>query len=220
MEKIMHSWRANHDEAPTLVRDPILLKIHIQTMGLAFGLKGDVELDGGFSFSYQVQAFFPTYFQKQIAKSQFSLYDCFGSDADPNEIQKVTLSKMAKVDTNIFRDISTDKSAVPDELTLQFEFKKANLKIMRLKGCQSWLQYVSLRAKEPEWLTKQQAVISAASIDTLLSQAMSFIDMNDTATIARVIEDQATVHQETIARLSDEHRFLKEVRVTTADGTK
>jgi len=52
VEKIMHSWRANHDEVPQLTQDSVLLKIKIKELSDKFNIVGDVELDQGYSFSY------------------------------------------------------------------------------------------------------------------------------------------------------------------------
>ena len=106
-EKIRNSWRANHDEAPDLIGNIHELKLRITDMAKPFGLNGDIELDHGYSFAHQITMFFPTYFQKQIIKSQFSLYDVFAGRNDSNEKQKNALVSLTKVDTNIFRDIST-----------------------------------------------------------------------------------------------------------------
>jgi hypothetical protein len=38
-------------------------------------ISGDLELDNGFSYSYQVSVLFPSHFQIMILKSTFSLYD-------------------------------------------------------------------------------------------------------------------------------------------------
>jgi hypothetical protein len=41
----------------------------------AFKISGDIEIDEGHSFAYQVRVFSTLYFQKQIIKSRFSTYD-------------------------------------------------------------------------------------------------------------------------------------------------
>ena len=63
-EKILHQWKDNHDQVPCLIADNALLKITIVDIAKQFGLNGDIELDQGFSFSYQVTTFFPAYFQR------------------------------------------------------------------------------------------------------------------------------------------------------------
>jgi hypothetical protein len=58
----MHSWKANHDEVPRLISDSFMLRIRVQDSASKFNMTGDVELDNGYSFSYQVSINFPNYF--------------------------------------------------------------------------------------------------------------------------------------------------------------
>lgn len=52
VDKTLHRWKANHDEAPPLVADPNLLKIKILEAASAFNITGDIDLDHGYSYSY------------------------------------------------------------------------------------------------------------------------------------------------------------------------
>lgn len=156
-DQILHGWKANHDEVPRLVGDNQLLKIKILETAQKFNLTGDIELDQGYSFSYQVTVFFPTYFMKQVIQSQFSVYDGFAGkeasqDQDPNESQKRTLNSMTYIDSNIFRDVSTTKNQCPTDEAIQSEFQ--NIKIMRLKSSEHWVAYVALTPSESDWHTK------------------------------------------------------------------
>lgn len=54
IDRTMHFWKSNHDEVPALLSDPFSLKIKVLQLSNAFGLNGDIELDLGYSFSYQV----------------------------------------------------------------------------------------------------------------------------------------------------------------------
>ena len=90
-EKISNSWRSDHDNVPNMINNQHELKICIIEAANKFLIKGDIELDHGYSFSYRVTVKFPSYFQRQCIKSQFSLYDVFASDNDKNQVQKHTL---------------------------------------------------------------------------------------------------------------------------------
>ena len=61
-DKILYGWKEMHDEVPRLVSDQFALKVRILEVAGEFGLGGDIELDRGFSFSYQVTVFFPPRF--------------------------------------------------------------------------------------------------------------------------------------------------------------
>ena len=89
-----------------------------------------------------------------MIKSQFSLYDLFATE-DANELAKHTLTNMSRVDTNIFRDISTARASVPSDQSLAYELRNSDIKVMRLKSAQYWVDYICLTPTEPEWHKKQ-----------------------------------------------------------------
>jgi len=81
------------------------------------------------------------------------LYDAFvGQDA--NEKQKGAMMNMAKIDTNIFRDISTEPDTVPTNDSILEDLKDSDIKILRLKSAYSWICYVALVPGKPDWLKK------------------------------------------------------------------
>ena len=61
---------------------------------------------------------------------------------------------MSRVDTNIFRDISTTRGSVPTDQELADELRKEDIKVMRIKSAQYWIDYVCLTPTEPEWHKK------------------------------------------------------------------
>lgn len=91
--------------------------------------------------------------------SQFSLYDAFASEtlptsgnsgttgADPSNVQKRNLQNMMKIDTNIFRDISTTKHNIPSEESMHLDAGFNNIKVVRLKSSTYWLDYVCVFPK-------------------------------------------------------------------------
>lgn len=86
-DKIMQTQKSDHQLAPTMINNILELKVTIVDKALEYGIYGDIELDQGYSFAYQITIFFPTYFQKQIIQSQFSLYDAFaGEEQDLNSV--------------------------------------------------------------------------------------------------------------------------------------
>ena len=152
-------------------------------------------MDHGYSFSYQVSVKFPSYFQKQVIKSQFSLYDVFAVE-DKNQVQKLTLHNMTRIDTNIFRDISTTRSTVPSDENLLYELRNDDIKVIRLKSANYWIDYICMLPTEPEWHKKQQAILNNNNpIDHLVKSGMNFLDVNDLASVNRINEDNAILHQ-------------------------
>ena len=85
-EKVSNSWRCDHDSVPDLVNNQHELKLRILKVALDYRIEGDIELDHGYSFSYRVTVKFPTHFQTQCIKSQFSIYDVFAREDDKNQV--------------------------------------------------------------------------------------------------------------------------------------
>ena len=153
-EKVTNSWRCDHDNVPNLINNQHELKLRILAQAEPFGIQGSIELDHGYSFSYRVTVKFPSYFQRQCIKSQFSLYDVFATDNDKNQVQKHTLTNMTRIDTNIFRDISTTPNMVPDDESLADELCNENIKVIRLKPAAYWIDYICMLPTEPDWYKK------------------------------------------------------------------
>ena len=102
---------------------------------------------------------------------------------------------MTRIDTNIFRDISTTRNQVPDDKDLAHELRNSQIKVMRLKSAGYWLDYVCLEPLEPDWHKQQQAMLNHNNpIDSLLVSAINFLDVNDLASVNRVNEDNAIMH--------------------------
>jgi hypothetical protein len=56
------SHRADHQLAPTMIANILELKVQIVDKSIEYGIYGDIELDQGYSFAYQITIFFPSYF--------------------------------------------------------------------------------------------------------------------------------------------------------------
>ena len=61
-EKISSSMKSDHQMAPTMIGNILELKVQILDKSLDYGIYGDIELDQGYSFAYQITIFFPSYF--------------------------------------------------------------------------------------------------------------------------------------------------------------
>ena len=70
-------------------------------------------------------------------------------------MSKRTLIGMTRIDTNIFRDVSTTKHTVPSDEVIATELKGSDLKVIRLKSASFWVDYVVLSPSEPDWHHKQ-----------------------------------------------------------------
>jgi hypothetical protein len=76
-ERVLGACRPDYDIPPDLINNLPEAKSRIVNLAHIYGLKADLDQDNGYSFAYQLSLFFPTHFQKQIIRSQFSIYDAF-----------------------------------------------------------------------------------------------------------------------------------------------
>lgn len=75
--KALGSCRPDWEVPPSIVQSRPEIKQLIRDLQGQYGLKTDLDQDEGFSFGYQLTLYFPTHFQIQVIKSNFSLYDAF-----------------------------------------------------------------------------------------------------------------------------------------------
>lgn len=158
-DAMVHGWKAIHDEVPTLLIDTQLLKLRIIDAAREFKIDGDIEKDHGSAFLYQISVFFPHYFQKQVIKSQFSLYDAFAEDQqDPNS--NTHKFQTSLIDSNLFKDVSSNQHTVPTTESINQDFRNSGIKVLRLKSAADWLDYVALAGTPSDDYIKQQAFLS------------------------------------------------------------
>lgn len=56
-----------------------------------------MDIDSGHSYAYNIFVFFPTYFQTQVVKSQFAIYDAVPGIIDANQLSTtVNKQKLSK----------------------------------------------------------------------------------------------------------------------------
>ena len=130
---------------------------------------------------------------------------------------------MTRVDTNIFRDISTTPNMVPDDDSLAYEMRNDDIKVIRLKSSAYWIDYVCMTPFEPDWHRKQQALLNNGNpIDSLTRSGMNFLDSSDLASVNRINEDNALLHQQTIKKLQalNPHNMVIQRTLNSNDGEK
>lgn len=109
---------------------------------------------------------------------------------------------MTRIDTNIFRDISTTRNKVPTDQGIAEDLADENIRIMRLKSASYWIEYVCMVPTEPDWHKKQQALLNNENpIDSLIVNGFNILDANDLASVNRIHEDSALLHQQMLKRL-------------------
>ena len=108
---------------------------------------------------------------------------------------------MVRVDPNIFRDISTNQALIPSEESLADEIERLHLKVIRPKAC-SWLDSIVCTPKIEDWHREQTALLYSEHnpVDTLLSGALDFLDVNDIASVNLIITEASQIHLEIVAK--------------------
>ena len=61
-QQLMSSYDCQHERPPQIITNNYELKLYLLDLAKEFGITGDIELDQGNSFTYQIYCFYPTYF--------------------------------------------------------------------------------------------------------------------------------------------------------------
>lgn len=95
-DEYMEKAKSNYDMPSTVLWNNIELKIALEDLSKQFGIYGDMELDNGNSFSYQIIVQFPTFFHSQVLRSQFAPYDAMPNLLHPAQLGKKNIAKVIK----------------------------------------------------------------------------------------------------------------------------
>lgn len=103
---------------------------------------------------------------------------------------------MVKIDTNIFKDISTTKNNIPSQESLNIDEGFRSIKVIRMKTCAFWIDYCSVMQPKISTHTQKQAAFLSINnpVDSLLRSALNFLDVNDLATVNKILEETARLH--------------------------
>ena len=83
---MIQSTGYKHELPPLMCWNQIELKLSLEDLCHDFGIHGDMEMDDGNSFSYNVTIEFPKIFNRQVIKTQFMPYDSIPQLLNPAEI--------------------------------------------------------------------------------------------------------------------------------------
>ena len=68
-DQLVASSRYNYEYPPMVFWNEVELKIRLQVLAKAYGIKGDMDKDSGHNFSYAVIRDFPKIFNEQVLKT-------------------------------------------------------------------------------------------------------------------------------------------------------
>lgn len=74
-DEIKHAMLYDHERLPSFISNSLELTGDILGRSNEYGIHGNIDLDQGYSFLYQIAIFFPLQFQKQVIKTTFKPYD-------------------------------------------------------------------------------------------------------------------------------------------------
>ena len=84
----------NYELPPMILWNQLDLKLLLEDLCSEFEIKGDMEIDDGNSFSYQVVTRFPSLFFGQMIKTQFAPYDAVPQILNPREIGRTDIQEI------------------------------------------------------------------------------------------------------------------------------
>lgn len=85
-DQLLSTTKFDYAKLPMLHTLTIDLKLKLKEISKEFDITGDLEVDNGHSFTYQITVFFPVLFQKQVEKSKFDLYDTYPTSEEGSNI--------------------------------------------------------------------------------------------------------------------------------------
>jgi hypothetical protein len=89
-DEIRSAMKYDHERLPGFVSNTVELTMDILARSKEYDIHGNIELDQGYSFLYQIAIFFPMQFQKQVIKCTFKPYDSKSHNDDlANNLQRV-----------------------------------------------------------------------------------------------------------------------------------
>jgi hypothetical protein len=74
-DEIRQAKKFDHERLPSYISNSLELVSDILKRSEEYGIHGNIDLDQGYSFLYQIAIFFPMQFQKQVIKTTFRPYD-------------------------------------------------------------------------------------------------------------------------------------------------
>lgn len=156
-DEINHSMLYDHEKLPSFISNTLELTFDILSRSKVYGIQGNIDLDQGYSFLYQIAIFFPMQFQKQVIKLTFKPYDSKSTDEFSQNLERISDfmgkgGEKVKVE-EIIRGAKTDENEGEGEE----EKTKAPLitpidSVTDLKANAEFKGVISPKLKPSEWL--------------------------------------------------------------------
>ena len=157
-DEIKASIKYDHERLPSFISNTVELNIDILARSSEYDIHGNIELDQGFSFLYQIIIFFPMQFQKQVIKLTFKPYD---SSSDKDEFS-ANLERVSDFQGNngkkipvkeMIRGAKTEEEGDEDVEKAQAPMLTPIDSVTDFKSNSEFKNVVSPQLKISDWLT-------------------------------------------------------------------
>lgn len=197
--QIFHSTTFDYARLPLLHVLAIELKIHLKQIAQEMNITGDLEVDNGHSFTYQIQVFFPVLFQKHVENSKFDLYDTFPYDEDDGSHAKASKTNQpdnaepygrSETKSMIGYMNANEVPKVTGDISKDTLLKTDSATKMRSSY---WLPFIPFKPKVDS-LYKKQSLLFQNQPDTLLASYFDLLDVNDASAVNKILDDASILH--------------------------
>ena len=183
-DEIRHSMTYDHELLPTFISNTIELIIDILSRSAEYDIHGNIDLDQGYSFLYQIAIFFPLQFQKQVVKTTFKPYDGDPSQDDYSANLEKVVDFQGKGSEkvpiqNMIRGVKDEEKEEDDE---DAEKNKAPMftpldSISDLKANAEYKNIVSPQLKVSDWLYLEEQLI--AKVKPYMKKQIAFLNTDN-----------------------------------------
>lgn len=199
-DQLKSTTKFDYAKLPMLHTLAIELKLKLQEISKEYNITGDIELDNGHSFTYQIQVFFPVHFQEQVEKSKFDLYDTFpteddaiikDSDLQGNQLGKLQNYARSETKKSMLNYINPDDiQKITGDIAKDALLKTES--VTKLRGAY-WIEFICFTPTiDPVY--KKQSLLFQAPKDELLASYFDFLDVNDASAVNKIIDDASVLH--------------------------
>ena len=237
-EQLLSTTKFDYAKLPMLHVLAIQLKIDLKEIAEEFDITGDLEVDNGHSFTYQIQVHFPVLFQKHVENSKFDLYDTFPIDEDgssgmprnskTNQLENLHSYAKSETKKSMLGYINTDElPQITGDISKDTVLKTDSNTKLRASY---WVPYICF-APTIDPLYKKQSLLFQAKADTLLASYFDFLDVNDCSAVNKILDDASILHTQRAQKrnplrneagkfISIEKEFEENMKVATSkEGT-
>jgi hypothetical protein len=200
-DKLISTTKFNYTKNPILHVNAIELKIKLKEISAEFNITGDIDVDNGRSFTYQIQVHFPVYFQKQVEKSKFDLYDTYPLTEEEmsqpriskeNQLESFKSYVNAETKKSRIGYINTDEiPKITGDIAKDTVLKTQSIRKLRYSY---WLDQKTFIRPKIDTFYRKQSFLFNLQFDSLLKSNFNLLDVNDSSAVSKILDDASVLH--------------------------